>query len=110
MTARQEFPLNSYEEVTAVAAVDLELHDLTNSYFAVGSVYLDDAEKEPNSGRLLIFSRKHQQFRLISSSETQGSIYALASVRGRLVAAINTSVSFPHCSKFPAELTKSFRS
>lgn len=91
--ARYDFHLDAFEEVTAVSSVKLGEQESTGPYFTVGSVYLDETEREPSRGRLLVFSRKHERFQLVSSFEAHGSVHALTSIHGRLVAAINTSVS-----------------
>ncbi|KAI5118862.1 hypothetical protein M0805_005306 [Coniferiporia weirii] len=100
-TATYSFTLEPYEEVTAAAAVNLELHHSDDMYFAVGSMYYDDAESEPNRGRVLIFSTgletpastcQNKLPQLLAEADARGCVYALACTQGKLVAAINTGV------------------
>ncbi|KAL5524495.1 hypothetical protein ACEPAF_9635 [Sanghuangporus sanghuang] len=90
-----EFSLETNEEITAVAAVSLELRGGRESFFVVGSTYFSESEREPSRGRLLIFSTGtggRQYPHLFAAAQTKGAVNALACVEGKLVAAINTSV------------------
>lgn len=80
----------------------MECGDFTDSYFVCGTYYYDASEKEPSKGRLLLFRARPQRQPefddlrplnyLVTADETLGCVYAIDGVKGKLVAAINTSV------------------
>lgn len=75
-----------------MASVNLGVLGMTEPYFAVGTVFIDDTEREPSRGRVILYAFKNTYFQQCCVMETRGSVYALASLQGKLLAAINTGV------------------
>ncbi|EJC97967.1 uncharacterized protein FOMMEDRAFT_162310 [Fomitiporia mediterranea MF3/22] len=90
-----EISLEPNEEITAVALVSLDCGIGWDTFFAVGSVYFDETEREPSRGRILIIStgsKRNQTPHILASTEVKGAVNALTCIQGKLVVAINTSV------------------
>ena len=89
--------------IVSVAVVNLEYQSLEattqETLYAVGTMYYAEGDIEPKRGRVLLFSPGsatggHPY--LFASVETKGAVYEVISVKGKLVAAINSSVSFKY--------------
>ncbi|KAH8114589.1 mono-functional DNA-alkylating methyl methanesulfonate N-term-domain-containing protein, partial [Phellopilus nigrolimitatus] len=92
-TTTHDYALEPYEEVTAVATVNLDGQNGCRMLFAIGTMYDDETEREPSRGRILIFAPDQNKFHhLLASAEACGCVYAMDCVKGKLVAAINTGV------------------
>lgn len=66
-----------------------------NNYFVVGSTFLNpDEEKDPSSGRILIFNVVDNKLKLVSEINVDGAVYTLCPFNGKLLAGINSKVSF----------------
>eukprot|EP01038_Epipyxis_sp_PR26KG_P006417 gene6417-8834_t len=62
-------------------------------YIIVGTVYVINDEIEPSKGRILVFEiTKDRKISLICEKDTKDAVYSLASVNGRLAAAIGSKV------------------
>jgi len=74
---------------------------LDRSLFAVGTVFMDDAEVEPSKGRILVFSVSPQDSAagnhsrgswLLTSEDVSGCVYAIDCIEGLLLVAVNSAV------------------
>lgn len=93
-----EYMLQTNEEVASLCTAELDDGDDRRPYFAVGTMFYDSMEKEPSRGRVLLFDvdgfySARKGGHLIASAEIKGCAYALGSVDGKLVVAVNTGVS-----------------
>jgi DNA damage-binding protein 1 len=97
------FGCKESEEVYSVSTVNLHDGLEDASFFALGTVFMDDAEVEPSKGRIMIFSVSPQdsttgtQSRgswLLTSEDVSGCVYALTCIDGLLLAGVNSAVRF----------------
>ena len=67
---------------------------LSTSMFVLGTVYVRPSEDEPQEGRILVFqvvdSGNNRRLELKSQVKTNGGVYSLCDVQGKLVAGINS--------------------
>lgn len=78
-----------------------QLEAQSRPFFCLGTVVHNDEDKEPTQGRLLVFSayaspvpkqNSTVELSLLASAEVNGCVYALKMVKGKIIAAINSSV------------------
>ncbi len=91
------YQLKDYEQVQSMAAVQLgPSEESTKPYLVVGTAFVVDGEEEPRKGRLLVLSvtgnDDTRAFLLEASKVVEGGAMALAQVRNKLVASINSMV------------------
>jgi DNA damage-binding protein 1 len=96
------FACKETEEVYSISTVSLHDGLEDRSFFAVGTVFVNDTEVEPSRGRVLIFSVSPRDSAagthsrgswLLTSGDVSGCVYALACTEGLLLAAVNSAVS-----------------
>ena len=91
------FNCETDEEITAVSTLSPLIDGKSMPLFCLGTFTYEPDEREPTSGRLLIFtafeSSSNLQLSLVASAEVKGCVYSLALVNDTIVAAVNSSVS-----------------
>ncbi|KIJ59461.1 hypothetical protein HYDPIDRAFT_177805 [Hydnomerulius pinastri MD-312] len=82
------------EEVTALHSFTTTVSGVPTSFVCAGVATFDEGEKEPSQGRLILLQTDTLQMRLTvaTSISIRGCVYALTSVNGNIIAAINSSV------------------
>jgi len=84
-----------------VVSFTAQLEAQSRPFFCLGTVVHNDEDKEPTQGRLLVFSayaspvpkqNSTVELSLLASAEVKGCVYALRMVKGKIIAAINSSV------------------
>ncbi|KZS90527.1 hypothetical protein SISNIDRAFT_457686 [Sistotremastrum niveocremeum HHB9708] len=91
------------EEIYSVTKLDLICDGVHESFFGVGTVFMQENEVEPSKGRLLLFQGTVNSEKasnpsdrpkswLLSSIELPGCIYSITSCKGFIVAAVNSAV------------------
>lgn len=84
------------DEFTAIAAVEVTCADCPPTVFAAGAIAYE--EVEPSNGQLLILNAEPngpsgRRFVELASAQVLGCIYAITSLNGLIVAAVDSSVS-----------------
>ncbi|EGN98024.1 hypothetical protein SERLA73DRAFT_109335 [Serpula lacrymans var. lacrymans S7.3] len=91
-----QFRCDPNEEITALGVVSVTLERSIGTYICAGTYkYVD--EVEPSQGRLLVFDAEdgsllREKITMAVSLEVRGCVYAVGSVNGMIIAAINSSV------------------
>ncbi|KDR82646.1 hypothetical protein GALMADRAFT_837022 [Galerina marginata CBS 339.88] len=89
------------EEIASVTSFTATVENQEKPFFCLGTMVYKAEEKEPSSGRLLVFTAytatnssrtSSLELSLVASTEVEGCVYALKNVNGRLVAAVNSSI------------------
>ena len=63
-------------------------------YIVVGTAFVAEVDDEPNQGRLLVLRAEQNRLVLVQAESTDGMAYTLASLRGGIVAGINSGVVY----------------
>lgn len=96
-----QYHCNPEEEITSVTSFTAKVQDEEKPFFCLGTMIYKAEEKEPVTGRLLIFSAftantpsrvSTLELSLIASTTVEGCVYALKIVQDRIVAAVNSTV------------------
>ena len=93
-----QFDCEPDEEITALETMLLNVDGHFMSCICVGTFSYQADEREPTEGRLLVFFAAHavppssQQLSLLTSTQAQGCVYAIANAQGMIAAAVNASV------------------
>lgn len=61
-------------------------------YFVAGTAFAIPSEPEPTQGRILVFQVVDRKLVLLSETATNGAVFALAELDGKLVATVNSKV------------------
>lgn len=63
-------------------------------YYVIGTAFIRPQEKEPSEGRIIVlrYSAERRRVEQIADFKAAGAVYSLATLRGRLVAGINSHV------------------
>ncbi|KAF9219239.1 hypothetical protein BS17DRAFT_431256 [Gyrodon lividus] len=82
------------EEVTSLHHFTATLSAVPVSLVCAGVTSYDDREREPSQGRLILLqaSGSRPSFKVMASVNVKGCVYALTSVNGTIIAAVNSSV------------------
>ncbi|KIM43302.1 hypothetical protein M413DRAFT_444121 [Hebeloma cylindrosporum] len=101
LTRLGQYKCNPNEEIISVVSFTGHLEAQQRPFFCLGTIVHDDEDKEPTQGRLLILSaytspvptqNSTVELSLLTSTEVNGCVYALKVVKGKIIAAINSSV------------------
>lgn len=76
----------------AISIVSTRLGDDANTYYVVGTCFVNPEEKEPSLGRIIVFQWSDSKLQQIAEKEIKGAPYALAELNGKLLAGINSAV------------------
>ena len=89
------YPLKEEEIVESVVRADLnEGGDNFVEQFVVGTAYIEDDQDDAVRGRILVFEvTQDRSLNLVTEISTKGACRALASINGRIVAALMKTVS-----------------
>lgn len=106
-TGISQFICDQNEEVTAVCALDKldtsnPLFSTQKPSFCIGTVRHVPGEREPSSGRIIVFREpvsgsEVNRLSVLAKIDTEGCVWALDVVNDMIVAAINSSVSHTVC-------------
>lgn len=85
-----EFPMN--EVVVSLCAAELNVEDSVKKYYVVGTAIFLSEESECKLGRICVFSCDSGKLRLVVEKEVKGCVFSIATLNGKLVCTINSSV------------------
>ena len=77
----------------ALSIVSTKLGDDSNTYYVVGTAFVNPEESEPKQGRIIMFLYQDGKLQQIAEKEIKGACYSLVEFNGRLLASINSTVS-----------------
>ncbi|TFK40691.1 CPSF A subunit region-domain-containing protein [Crucibulum laeve] len=87
------------EEITSLTTFPLPTEGNATPLFCVGTYFYKADDKEPASGRILIFTAHETpgqsptlQLSLVASQYVKGCVYAIVTVKNKIIAAVNSSV------------------
>jgi len=85
--------LNSNEY--ALSIISAKLGDDPSTYYILGTAVVNPEDQDPKLGRILIFywDDSSSKLTLITEKEVKGACYSLAEFNGKLLAAVNCTVS-----------------
>ncbi|KIJ17938.1 hypothetical protein PAXINDRAFT_72888 [Paxillus involutus ATCC 200175] len=89
-----ELEVDQGEEVTSLHSFTATLSGVPTSFVCAGVTSYDDREREPSQGRLILLqaSDSRGSLMVMASVNVKGCVYALTSVNGTIIAAVNSSV------------------
>ncbi|KIK96855.1 hypothetical protein PAXRUDRAFT_10541 [Paxillus rubicundulus Ve08.2h10] len=89
-----ELEVDQGEEVTSLHSFAATLAGVPTSFVCAGVTSYDDSEREPSQGRLILLqaSDLRRSLMVMASVNVKGCVYALTSVNGTIIAAVNSSV------------------
>ncbi|KAF9236524.1 CPSF A subunit region-domain-containing protein [Melanogaster broomeanus] len=96
-----ELEVDQGEEVTSLHSFTVTLSGVPMSFVCAGVTSSDDREREPSQGRLILLQANSSRTSLIvmASVNVRGCVYALTSIDGTIIAAVNSSVGIIHICK-----------
>lgn len=85
--------LNSNEY--ALSIISAKLGEDPTTYYILGTAVVNPEDQDPKLGRILIFHWDDSSSKLtqITEKEVKGACYAMAEFNGKLLAAVNCTVS-----------------
>ena len=76
----------------ALSLVTGKFGDDSNSYYVVGTAFVNPEESEPKQGRIVVFSYSDGKLQQITEKEVKGAVYSMVEFNGKLLASINSTV------------------
>ena len=76
----------------ALSVISTKLGTNDETFYVVGTCFVNPEEPEPKLGRLIVFHWSDQKLQTITEKEIKGAPYQLAEFNGKLLAAINSTV------------------
>lgn len=88
--------LNSNEY--ALSIISAKLGDDPTTYYILGTAVVNPEDQDPKMGRILIFHWDDALTKLtqITEKEVKGACYSMAEFNGKLLAAVNCTVSIDY--------------
>lgn len=82
----------------ALSIISAKLGDDPIIYYILGTAVVNPEDQDPKLGRILIFNWDDSLSKLthITEKEVKGACYALAEFNGKLLAAVNCTVSWSY--------------
>jgi len=77
----------------ALSLVSCRLGDDPNTYYIVGTAFVNPEESEPKLGRILMFHFHDGKLSPVAEKDIKGACYSLVEFNGKLLASINSTVS-----------------
>lgn len=78
----------------ALSLLSCKLGDDPTTYYVVGTALVNPEESEPKHGRILIFQYQDNKLTQVHEKEIKGACYSVVEFNGKLLASINSTVSF----------------
>lgn len=75
-----------------LSLVSAKLGDDPNTYYLVGTGFVNPEEAEPKVGRIIIYQYADGKLKPIAEKEVKGACYSLVEFNGKVLASINTTV------------------
>lgn len=76
----------------ALSLVSAKLGDDPNTYYLVGTAFVNPEEAEPRVGRIIIYQWADNKLKPVAEKEVKGACYSLVEFNGKVLASINTTV------------------
>ncbi|KAK7098349.1 DNA damage-binding protein 1-like isoform X2 [Littorina saxatilis] len=76
----------------ATSLISAKLGEDPNTYYIVGTAFVNPEEAEPKQGRLMIFHYSEGKLTQLAEKEIKGAPYSMQDFNGKLLASINSSV------------------
>lgn len=75
-----------------LSLVSAKLGDDPNTYYLVGTAFVNPEEPEPKIGRIIIYQYTEGKLKAVAEKEVKGACYSLVEFNGKVLASINTTV------------------
>lgn len=75
-----------------LSLVSAKLGDDPNTYYLVGTGFVNPEEPEPKVGRIIIYQYADGKLKPVAEKEVKGACYSLVEFNGKVLASINTTV------------------